>query len=257
MTNPYGFTGPEQPPGPGQPPPEQPPSWDQDATGHSAPGQPPRYDISGHQFGYDTTGQQPGYSAPGQPAAAEYGPVQQQPVGYPPGPQTSAIYPPGPQTAAPYPVEPSRLGRPVALWTGSILVWLTCLAYVAAGVGIISYRGRLTQMITDATGLEEFWPTIHEIFPVIDQVLTTLAAPLIAIGVVIAIVGIIAFRGSNAARWAIVIIVGIGALPPLVGLLAGEIRSLVFLAFQILVITLYALPACSRWYAEQGGGSRK
>lgn len=146
---------------------------------------------------------------------------------------------------SPYPLDQhGPPGRPVALWIASVLVWLTCAAYLAAGGAILYYRGRLTELITSLAGFDELWPLI-------ETLLTTLAAPFIAIAVVIAFVGVAAFRGSNAARWAIVMIVGLGALLPLMGLIAGEINALPFFAFQVAVITLYALPACSRWYADR------
>ena len=201
----------------------------------SRPGAHPAYGQPAHNqphpqgtYSHPAYGR-PGYAQPGrQPAPPQhpYAPPRHQ------GMPTTADHPPGP---------PPR--RPVTVLLGSILVWLACAASLIAGIGVLVVRDRAADLLVS---LPFMIPEFHTGFSILISLIGAFA---IAMGLVFGALTVGAFRGSNGARWVLVILIGLAALSALRAVVeVPTVESALAVLIPALVVVLFLVPPAPQWY---------
>ncbi|MGC0252047.1 hypothetical protein [Pseudactinotalea sp. Z1748] len=221
---------------------------------HSQPGIHPAYGQPGYaqpgtqpappQYPYG----QPGYAQPGtQPAPPQYPygqPGYAQP-GTQPAPPQYPYAPPGHQgmhTTADHPQGPPPR-RPITVLLGSILVWLACAASLVTGIGVLVVRGRAADLLVS---LPFMIPEFHTGFSILISLIGAFA---IAMGLVFGALTVGAFRGSNGARWVLVILIGLAALSALPAVVeVPTVESALAVLIPALVVVLFLVPPAPQWY---------
>ncbi|MGC0272187.1 hypothetical protein ACO0LV_04215 [Pseudactinotalea sp. Z1739] len=201
-----------------------------DAAQSRPPGAHPAYGQSPHgQRDTHPAYGEPGYAQPRtQPAPPQY---PYAPPGHQ-GMHTTADHPPGP---------PPR--RPVTVLLGSILVWLACAASLVAGIGVLVVRDRAADLLVS---LPFMIPEFHTGFSILISLIGAFA---IAMGLVFGALTIGAFRGSNGARWVLVILIGLAALSALPAVVeVPTVEGALAVLIPALVVVLFLVPTAPQWY---------